>query len=84
MPDFDRDPEALAWARKKIQHHIDKAADFERQATAGNRPETASQWRRIKNYMSMRLIGGTGCSIASFDERLPEMRDLMDRAEDPA
>jgi hypothetical protein len=29
MIDYDRDPEALAWARAKVQRRIDKAQGFQ-------------------------------------------------------
>lgn len=78
MTDFDRDPEALAWARAKIQRHIDQCAQFEQQGAERGDPELALRWRRTKNYMRMKFIGGRGCVIASFDERLPEMKALLD------
>jgi hypothetical protein len=80
MPDFDRNPEALAWARTKLQHHIDKLAGWEQQATAQDKTEQAEHWRRTKNYLLRSFIGGHGCVIAAFDERLPAHLDMLDRA----
>ncbi|GAB2696388.1 hypothetical protein [Kitasatospora kifunensis] len=77
---FDRDPEALAWARASIQHHIDKLARWEQQATENGNQEQAMQARWVKNYLDRSFIGGRGCVIAAFDERLPARRDMLDRA----
>ena len=70
---FDDDPEALAWARAKVERVIDQMADFERQARerAGSDPE---QWRRFRYLLTSRFIGGEGCVIAAFDERRPVIR----------
>lgn len=80
MPDFDRDPEALAWARTKLQHHIDKLARWEQQAGEQDKTEQAAHWRRVKHYLLRSFIGGRGCVIAAFDERLPEHLEMLDRA----
>jgi hypothetical protein len=77
---FDRDPEALAWARAKVQHHIDKLARWEQQAADQDKREQADHWRRVRSYMERSLIGGQGCTVAAFDERLPEHRAMLDRA----
>ena len=80
MNDFDRDPEALAWARASIQHHIDKLARWEEQAAEQGKTEQAEHWRRVRTYLQRSFIGGQGCVIAAFDERLPAHRELLDRA----
>lgn len=77
-PDFDRDPEAIAWARAKIQHSIDKAGRFSREADT---EEARTKWRWIAGFMHRELIGSSeGCVITAFDERLPEHRARMDHA----
>ncbi|MEV6504831.1 hypothetical protein AB0M61_01750 [Streptomyces sp. NPDC051642] len=80
MTDFDRDPEALAWVRAKIQRHVDWLASAERETAAKGDREGAVRWRFAKNVMVRKLLGGTGCVIASFDERLPEHLARVDRA----
>lgn len=77
---FDRDPEALAWARGRVQRHIDKLARWEQQATEQGKTEQAEHWRRVRTYLVRSFIGGEGCVVAAFDERLPEHCALMDRA----
>jgi len=76
---FDDDPEALAWARSKVQRQIDRMTDFERQARerGGSDPE---QWRRFRYLLESSFIGGSGCVIAAFDERLPTLREVERRA----
>ena len=84
MTDFDRDPEALAWARKKLQSEIDRADKFVADAKKIRNPEAARTWRVIGNHLRRSFIGGTGCVIAALDERLPEHRALLDAADKPA
>lgn len=78
---FDRDPEAVAWARGHVQGFVDKMRRFEKQAKEDGRPEHAQQWRKIANAVSMTFIGGEGCVIGAFDERLPTFVDLFERSE---
>ena len=69
--DYDRDPAALAWARRRVQASIDKAKYQSEQAAASGNAEQAAGWRRIASHMQRSLIGGKGCIVAAFDERLP-------------
>lgn len=68
---YDADPEALAWARAKIQAEIDRAEKFVEQATADGATASADFWRRHALHLQRSFIGGEGCVIASFDERRP-------------
>lgn len=77
---FDRDPDAVAWARAKVVRLRDRYRGFEQSAAAAGKPEQASTWRRLANMIDMQMVGGKGCSIAAFDERLPAMTVLMDGA----
>lgn len=78
---FDKDPEAVAWARGHVQGFVDKMHRFEKQAREENRMEQAQQWRKVGNFASMAFIGGKGCSIAAFDERLPQFVELFEKTE---
>lgn len=87
MPDsskFDRDPEALAWARAKIQHEIDRCDKFHASAIAAGKPEQGEMWRRLANRMRRTFIGGEGCAIAAFDERMPDFARAIDHSIPPA
>jgi hypothetical protein len=77
---FDRDPEVLAWARTKVQHALDRLANFEKQAAAGGSHDQATGLKLAQLSLLRSLIGGKGCVIGAFDERLPEHRRRMDRA----
>ena len=77
---FDHDPDALAWARAKVQQYIGYLADFERQATDMGDPNAAHAFRVVQAHMARQLTGCEGCTIAAFDERLPEWRARMDQA----
>lgn len=69
---FDADPEAIAWARAKIEHAIDRAEELEKHNRGTGSPEWAERWRITAKFMRMKLLGGQGCVIAAFDDRLPE------------
>lgn len=77
---FDRDPEALAWARTKVQAEIDRADKFVQQATADGATESAEFWRRHALHLHRSFIGGEGCAIACFDERRPAFVKSIDNA----
>ena len=69
---YDTDPEALAWARERVQGFIDKMRRFEEQAKHSEpyAPERERQWRVFGNMLQDSFIGGSGCVIAAFDERM--------------
>lgn len=68
---FDSDPEALAWARAKVQAYIDRLADFERQATEKQDQITAHGCGVSRLLAERHFLGDGGCTIGVFDERLP-------------
>lgn len=70
---YDRDPEALAWARGHVERVIEKYRRFESEARDRGDAERASQWRKFANLLQMELVGGQGCVITAFDERLPSL-----------
>jgi len=73
MPDlnrYDRDPEAIAWARGKIQATIDRYVAFAERAAADGSAQHAAMLRRIAAEVRRDLLG-RGHVIGSFDERLP-------------
>lgn len=80
MTDYDGDPEALAWARAKVEAEIDRAARFVDQATAQGVTDSAEFWRRHALHLHRAFIGGEGCTIAAFDERRPQFQRLCERA----
>lgn len=77
---YDYDPEALAWARAKVQAQIDRAEKFVAQAAAQGAAEGAEFWRRHALHLHRSFIGGEGCNIACFDERLPAFAKSIDNA----
>ena len=79
---FDTDPDALAWARGKIQHAVERAEQFQKHNTDGCDPEWAERWRITAAYMRRTLLGGRGCVIAAFDERLPEWVERLDKSKE--
>lgn len=80
---FDRDPEALAWARTKVQDEITRCRKFAESARAADKPEQSEQsetWRRLANRMQRMFIGGEGRVMGYFDERLPALAKAVDNA----
>lgn len=74
MPDrspYDTDPNALAWARAKVQDYIDHLADFERQAKEKRDPATATGCAVSRLLAQRHFLGDGGCVIGAFDERRP-------------
>lgn len=71
--DYDLDPEAIEWARAKVQWAVDRARNFESKST-----DNAEGWRRVANIIEMWLLGdGTGCVITPLDPRLPELKPII-------
>lgn len=81
---YDTDPAALAWARAKVQHHIDRLKKFEEQATGSGKDGHRRGLAVARRSAEQTLIGGDGCTIAAFDERLPDFIRSIDSAVPPA
>lgn len=84
--DYDRDPEALAWARAKVQAHLDRYENLldQAKATAAEDPEhmpTVRFWFRLAGVVRRDLTVGTECVHAAFDARLPDLLARIDGAE---
>lgn len=75
---FDTDPDAIAWARGKIQQYVERAEAFQKHAREAHNLEMAAHWRITATFMRRELLGGRGCVIAAFDERLPDMVKRLD------
>jgi hypothetical protein len=75
MTDYDREPDALAWARQKIHHYIDLLATFEGQAKASADPATATGCAVARLLAERHFLGDGGCTIGAFDERRPRYLD---------
>lgn len=76
---FDRDPEALAWARTKVQAYIDQLAEWEEQAKEREAGAKATGIAVSRLLAQRRLLGG-GCVIGAFDERMPDYAKTIDNA----
>lgn len=74
---FNSDPDALAWARKAIQHEIDRLRRWQQECTDKGDVDRALQWRKMANLLERNFIGGTGCVIAAFDERKPQYEQML-------
>jgi len=68
--DYDTDPEALAWARAKIEFEIARCNNRREQAKDRRDTTTAEHWRRTSGYLRRRFITRSeGAGLAAFDER---------------
>lgn len=70
---YDTDPDALAWARAKVQHQLDRLAAFEARATETGKTELAHGLSMARRSTQQLLLGGERCVVAAFDERRPMM-----------
>lgn len=78
---YDTDPEALAWARTKVQAEIDRFANFEQQCRERGDDVKANFWLQAQWSMRASLLGrGEGCVVGAFDERLPQLAKAVDHA----
>jgi hypothetical protein len=74
---FDRDPEALAWARTKVQGYVDQLTEWEKQATERDATAKAAALGAARILASRHFLGG-GCVIGAFDERRPDIARALD------
>jgi hypothetical protein len=81
---YDTDPDALAWARAKVQHHIERLVEFERQADTKGDIDKARGLAIARRSTEQLLIGGEGCVIGAFDARRPDFTRAVDSALPPA
>ena len=66
MSRFDSDSNALAWARRGVQHEIDWC---DRMLQEEHSDEMIACVRFHRTRLANALIGGEGCVIAAFDHR---------------
>nr|SAP16278.1 hypothetical protein BN4615_P10941 [Nonomuraea gerenzanensis] len=83
MASYDNDPDALAWARAKVERVRTKYLDFERQMRGVGDVKHADKWRQIASILRMEFIGGRNCVIAAFDKRLPAVNAALADASRP-
>jgi hypothetical protein len=74
---FDRDPDAVAWARAKVEKVRDQFREFEGRCAQKGDYDSAAMWRKMANMLELKLIGGKTCVITAFDERLPAWADSL-------
>lgn len=73
---YNSDPKALEWAREIVQRRVNHYRKWEAEAKAQG-SDTESQWRRVANILEMDFIGGSGCTIAGFDQRKPKFTSIL-------
>ncbi|MFI8360745.1 hypothetical protein ACIGD1_11355 [Streptomyces sp. NPDC085612] len=67
---FDTNPEALAWARAKVQAYLDRLQQFEEQAHVEQDPVTAAACRNARLMAARHFLGDGDRTVGVFDERL--------------
>lgn len=75
---FDRDPDALEWAREKVRDFESRWRKFSKDAAEAGKPDVADIWRYLANGVHASLIGGSGCVIGAFDERRASLPPVAD------
>ncbi len=68
---YDSDPEALAWARARVEARLDRLDSLVARAVATGTDN--ERWRgagHAGQYLRRALVGD-GCVYGAFDERLP-------------
>jgi hypothetical protein len=76
---FDRDPEAIAWARTKVQSYIDQLVRWEEEAKEREAGAKATGIAVSRLLAERHFLGNNGCVIGAFDERRPAVAKAMDR-----
>ena len=69
MTDFDRDPEALAWARAHIQAYLDRLTDFEATANSNRNAVMAYSCGVAREITRKHFLGDGDHVIGVFDQR---------------
>ena len=75
---YDRDPDALAWARAKAADLECRYRRFSTDAAKAGQDDAANMWRYLANGVRNDLIGNGGCAIAAFDERRASLPPVAD------
>jgi len=67
---FDHDPDALAWARSRVESVTAVMRQHARHAQLSSRPGDAAWWVAVADLLTVELVGDPGCPIvAAFDPR---------------
>lgn len=66
---YDRDPEALAWARGKVQEYLDQLDAFRRRAEEDREPVAALGCGIARQLTERHFFGDGGKVFGVFDER---------------
>jgi hypothetical protein len=70
---YDTDPDALAWARIRVQHQLDRLAGFEEHATQSGKTDLAHGLSMARRSTAQLLLSGEGGVVGAFDARRPAM-----------
>ncbi|MBC9730701.1 hypothetical protein [Streptomyces sp. TRM68367] len=71
---YDSDPEAIKWARAKVQAEIERAEEVAADLTAVEDLDAAHRWTFLAAYMRRWLLGVPDSPVMGrFDERLPPL-----------
>lgn len=77
---FDRDPEALAWARGKVQEYLHRLTEFEAQAEKNRNAVMAYSCGVARELTAKHFLGDGDRTIGVFDERMPDLaKDTGDK-----
>ena len=67
---YGSDPEALAWARERIEKALARVEDMAAHLADKGQADKADGYRGAAWRVRSLLIGGEGCSVGAFDPRM--------------
>lgn len=73
---YGSDPEALAWARSKVEIALKRVEDMAAHLASKGEDDKANGYRGAAWRVRSLLIGEGGCSVAAFDERMVDFYAL--------
>lgn len=69
---YGSDPEALAWARSKVELALKRVEDMAKHLKSRGETEQAEGYSGAQWRVASLLLGGEGCSVGAFDPRIAD------------
>jgi hypothetical protein len=71
------DQAAVDWARAAVEHTLARMEQHHRWMVDHRPPAEATGYLKAIRWARRSLVGGQGCVIAAFDQRVPEIARLF-------
>ena len=69
---YGSDPDALAWARERVEKALGRVEDMADHLAGKGQDDKAEGYRGAAWRVRSLLVGGEGCSVGAFDERMAD------------